>query len=118
MRRVTTSLKLPESLEIKMHQQIVADGYGLRGKTRWIEEAIKEFLSNEDFPELVDIATEMENHTKIISLRINEELLKEVENSILKIREIYPMIEGVKSNLIRASIMQKLIRTSSPPGGN
>lgn len=100
-----------------MHQQIVADGYGLRGKTRWLEEAMTEFLALENYPELVDIASEMENLTKIISLRINEKLLRTLENSALKIREQYPMIEGVKSNLIRASIMQKLIRTSIPPGG-
>lgn len=111
MSKITTSIKLPVNLEKKMHQQIIEEGYGLRGKTRWIEEAIKKFLSLENYPELVDIASEMENLTRIISIRLNSETVKDLEDSMLKIREKFPMAEGVKSNIIRASIMQKLIRS-------
>jgi len=112
-KKIMTSLKLQKLLHHKMQQRIIGDGYGMRGKSKWIIEAIENFLQLPDYPSLVDIAGEMEQLTEIVSIRLSEDLMSKLDHAIIKVRLQYPAIEGVKSNLIRASIMQRLIRATS-----
>ncbi|MCD6039728.1 MAG: hypothetical protein K0S27_1128 [Gammaproteobacteria bacterium] len=111
--KVMTSIKLQKSLHYKMQQRIISDGYGMRGKSRWIVEAITSFLELPDFPALVDIAGDMNQLNEIISIRLPESLMAKIDQAIIDIRRHYPAMEGVKSNLIRASIMQRLIRKAT-----
>ncbi len=111
--KVMTSIKLQKLLHHKMQQQIIGDGYGMRGKSKWIIEAIEQFLQLPDYPSLVDIAGEMEQLSEIVSIRLSEDLMAKLDQAIIKVRRQYPAMEGVKSNLIRASIMQRLIRIST-----
>ena len=111
-----TSIKLQKLLHYKMQQRIISDGYGMRGKSKWIIEAIEDFLQLPDYPLLTDIADEMEHLTEMVSIRLSDELMFKLDQAIIKVRLQYPAMEGVKSNLIRASIMQRLIRaTASVP---
>ncbi len=112
IKKIMTSIKLQKLLHFKMQQRIISDGYGMRGKSKWIIEAIEKFLSLADFPSLVDIAEDMSQHqsTEIICIRLPEEIIIKLEKAIIQIRRQYPVMEGVKSNLIRASIMQRLLR--------
>ncbi|MBV9575532.1 MAG: hypothetical protein JO149_02790 [Gammaproteobacteria bacterium] len=85
----------------------------MRGKSKWIIEAIKDLLEMIDYPTLVDIAEDMDQLSDIISIRVPEDLMLRIEQAVVHVRKQYPTIEGVKSNLIRASIMQRLIRATS-----
>lgn len=109
-KKIVTSIKLQKMLHQKMLQQIISDGYGMRGKTKWIIEAINEFLQLSDYPSLVDIADEMEQLTEIVSIRLPEDMVSRLDQAIVSVRKQYPAMEGVQSNLIRASIIQRLIR--------
>jgi predicted DNA-binding protein len=111
--KVMTSIKLQKKLHYRLQQRIIADGYGMRGKSKWIIEAIESLLKIEDYPELVDIAEDMEQLSDIVSIRLPESLMMRIEQAIIKVRKQYPAIEGVKSNLIRASIIQRLLREST-----
>lgn len=113
MKKLMTSLKVQKMLHYKMQQQIIRDGYGMRGKSKWMIEAIERFLELPDYPTLVDIADTMEQLTEIVSIRLPEDLMRKLDDAIIKVRRNYPAMEGVKSNLIRASIMQRLIRATS-----
>ena len=42
-----------------------------------------------------------------------DELMFRIDRAIIEVRRQYPAMEGVKSNLIRASIMQRLIREAT-----
>jgi len=108
-----TSIKLQKMLHFKLLQLIISDGYGMRGKSKWIIEAIEDFLRLPDYPSLTDIADEMEQLTDMISIRMSEDLMTQLDQAIIKVRRQYPAMEGVRSNLIRASIMQRLIRAST-----
>lgn len=105
-----TSIKLQKKLHQHLLQRIIEDGYGMRGKSKWIVEAIEALLDLEDYPELVDIAEDMDQLTDMISLRMPESIMVKIDQAIIHVRKQYPVIEGVKSNLIRASIMQRLLR--------
>ena len=52
----------------------------------------------------------MDQLTDIVSIRLPEKLMQRIEYAVIQVRKQYPSIEGVKSNLIRASIVQRLLR--------
>ncbi len=108
-KKVVTSIKLQKKLHHRLQQRIIGDGYGMRGKSKWIIESIESLLRLADYPTLVDIAEDMDQLSDIVSLRLPEELMIKIEKAIVHVRKQYPAIEGVKSNLIRASIMQRLL---------
>ena len=109
-RKMMTSLKISKDINNQMLHGVIEKNYGLRGKSKWIIEAIEQFLDLEDYPELVDIATEMQDLTETISIRLPAEIIRKLDKAVIVVRTRYPALEGVKSNIIRASIMQRLLR--------
>lgn len=109
-KKVMASIKLQKNLHQCLLRRIIEDGYGMRGKSKWIIESIESLLEISDYPSLVEIANNMEHLSEIISIRMSEELEDKLEKAAIKVRQQYPLIEGVKSNLIRASIIQRLLR--------
>ena len=112
-KKMMTSIKLQNKLHLQLQQRIIADGYGLRGKSKWIIEAVESLLHLEDYPTLVDIADDMDDLSDMVSIRLPEETMLRIEKAVVHVRRRYPTIEGVKSNLIRASIVQRLLRQST-----
>ncbi len=112
-KKIMTSIKLQKRLHHAMLQRVISDGYGMRGKSRWIIEAIESLLQIADYPSLVDIANDMDHLSEMISIRLSEELMVKLDQAIIQVRRYYPAMEGVKSNLIRASIIQRLIRSTT-----
>jgi metal-responsive CopG/Arc/MetJ family transcriptional regulator len=110
MNKIMTSIKLQKILHHKLQQRIINDGYGMRGKSQWIIEAIESFLSLPDYPDLVDIAGDMTQLSDLVSIRLPDVLMNKIDKAIIAVRKNYPAMEGVKSNLIRASIIQRLLR--------
>lgn len=109
-KKVMTSIKLQRNLHKRLEQRIIEDGYGMRGKSKWIIESVEALLDIEDYPTLVDIAEDMDKLSELISIRLPETLMNRIEKAILHIRRQYPTLEAVQSNLIRASIVQRLLR--------
>jgi predicted transcriptional regulator len=107
---VMTSIKLPKQTHQKMLEKIISDGYGMKGKSRWIVEAITNFLALQNFHELVDIATDISDVTEMVTIRLPNEVAAKIDKAIIAVRKCYPAMEGVKSHIIRASIMQRFIR--------
>jgi hypothetical protein len=112
-KKVMTSLKLQKNLHRRLQQRIIEDGYGMRGKSKWIIESIEALLTLSDYPTLVDIADDMDHLSDMVSIRLPEGLMLRLEQAVVHVRKQYPTIEGVKSNLIRASIIQRLLRQST-----
>jgi hypothetical protein len=109
-KKIMTSIKLQKKLHMKLQQRVIEDGYGMRGKSKWIIEAIDTFLQIPDYPTLVDIADDMDQLSDVICIRLPEEVVLQIEQAVIHIRKQFPSIEGVKSNLIRASILQRLLK--------
>lgn len=109
-KKVVTSIKLQTKLHNRLQQRIIAEGYGMRGKSKWIIESIESLLDLADYPTLVDIAEDMHQLSEIVSIRLPEDLMRKIDKAIVHVRKQYPAIEGVKSNIIRASIVQRLLR--------
>jgi len=112
--KTTRSFKIPSTIETKMNKKLVADGYGLRGKSKWISDAIKHFLSRElEFCiECVEYADDLEKLDKTVSFRPSEEVDALLFEWVVIVRKHMPALEGVKSKIIRASIFQGLLLPS------
>ena len=107
---ITTSFKIPSWLNQELLEAMIVQEYGLRGRSQWVAQAINAFLKIEGFWEFVNIVEEIEENDCAISIRIPKPMETELQEAIKKIRQYYPLIEGVKSKIIRASILQRLIR--------
>lgn len=103
-------MKVPEKLNRKIIESVIADGYGMRGKGRWIEEAINYFISMSDFIECVNFASEIESLEMTISVRLHKETVERLDQAALEVRKILPMMEAVRSNIIRAALFQYLLK--------
>jgi hypothetical protein len=109
-KKVMTSIKLQKNLHRRLEQRIIEDGYGMRGKSKWIIESVEALLKLDDYPTLVDIAEDMDQLSEMVSIRLPEPLMVRIEKAVVHVRKQFPTLEGVKSNLIRASIVQRLLR--------
>lgn len=104
------TVKIPEKLNQQLCERVVLDEYGLRGKSKWMCEAILTFVALDDYINLIDIASEGQANSKTIGFRADENIYKVIQETIIKVRTHSPLLDAVQSNLIRASIYQRLIR--------
>ena len=107
---ITVTFKTLETLNHRLNEKIIADGYGMRGKSKWVREAIEKLFTYRDYAELVAISDDMESAKHSISIRLPRQLFLAIEEAVIDIRKDFPGLEGVKSRIIRTAILQRLIR--------
>lgn len=105
-----TSFKLPEAIHTQVKERVIQDGLGMRGKNVWIKNAIEAFLMLQDYLLYVELADDMEGLNSTVSVRLPDSVLDNMEKTVTEVRLAFPRMEGVKSRIIRASIMQYLLR--------
>lgn len=108
--KIRISFLLPENLSRDMKEQMIREGYDLKGKSRWIQEAIESLFLLKSFPDLVKINDEMEGLEKLDSISVDKSIKKKLDSAVLKVRTQYPTIEGVQSRILRTAIVQRLLR--------
>jgi len=102
---------IPDNLQQEFREQVIKDGYDLRGKSRWVVEGIETLLGMRNYPELVQLSNEMKGFEKMESVVITKELKKLLDEAIIQIRMQYPSSEGVQSGIVRTAIIQRLLRS-------
>lgn len=111
-KNVRVAVRVPEPLEKEFMQRVIADGYGMKGKSKWVAEAIHFFLELEDFPEYVEYGEELAetDKNKVQSFYFDQNLINKLSDATKTVRQQNPMIEGVRSLIVRSSIIQRLFR--------
>jgi hypothetical protein len=109
--KVKITFVVPQQLQQDLRRQIVADGYSMKDKSKWVSEAVQKLLTMKNYPELVNLGDEMQKFEKVESIVIELKLKKLLDDAILVIRQQYPLLEGIKSRIIRTSILQRLLRS-------
>ncbi len=104
-----TTITLPEKLKIDIDRRVISDGYGFRGKSKWVSEAIEDFLGLENFIEYVEME-DLSNLDDRMSFSIDYLLETSISEAIISVRRIYPHLEGVKSKILRTALVQRLVR--------
>ena len=117
-KKIKISFALPAGLQKDLKERMIKDGYDLKGKSKWVAEAVQNLLSTREYVDLVKIGDEIHNLGKLESVLIDRDLKAEVNKAAITIRIQYPDIEGVQSNIFRTAIIQRLLSGSFPPTGN
>lgn len=112
-KKVKITFVVPELLQNELRRQVIHDGYGMRGKSKWVTEAVQQLLDHADYVSLSYLSDEMNGFDKTETITVDEELKNKLEKAILETRKHYPMLEGVQSRLLRTSIMQRILRSSN-----
>lgn len=105
------SFIIPDNFQQELREQVVKDGYGLRGKSIWVGEAISNLLELSNYPELVNFSDGMKNLNKTETIVVDYLLSQSIFEALLKIRQEFPTLEGVKSRIVRTAILQRLLRS-------
>lgn len=110
-----TKLKItfvvPAKLQKDLRENVIKNGYGLRGKSKWVSEAIEMLLTIQNYPELVNYGNEMQKFDKVETVVIDYPLQIKLDEAVISIRKQFPLLEGVKSRIIRTAILQRILRT-------
>jgi hypothetical protein len=110
-KKVKLSFGLPEELHKELQQKVIDDGYGMRGKSKWIGEAISQFLNFDTFIDLVELGDEMKGFQKLETLLVHRDIKLALDKAVILIKEKHHMLEGLQSRIIRTSILQRLLRS-------
>ena len=102
---------VPNSLKNELRERVIKDGYGLRGKSKWISEAIEQLLEFRDFLELIGYSDEMHGFDEMETAVIEYPLKLKLDKAIIQIRTEFPTLEGVKSRIMRTAVLQRILRT-------
>lgn len=109
MTKVKISFVLPQGMQQELKETMVREGYDLKGKSRWISEAIGNLLTLQTYADLVKINDEMSGFEKMESVVIGRDLKQQLDDAVIEVRKKYPAIEGVQSRILRTAIMQRLL---------
>ena len=93
----------------EIHTKMLDEGYSLREKSKWISEAIEDFLTLKEYQSLVEMAELVNDFTKNETIYITPDIEDKLDEAIIKVRTQYPTLEGVKSLIVRASIIRRLV---------
>jgi len=109
-KKIRLSYALPYAVLSDIRERMVAQGYDLKGKSKWISEAVIDLFASSNFCELVNLNDQMSGFQKFDSVSVDQDLKMKLDNAIVEIRRCYPSIEGVQSKILRTAIVQRLLR--------
>lgn len=108
---IITSFRMPIALESKMQKKITESGYGIRGKSKWLCREIEGFLLTEREGFVIDAVRFFEDitsHNKSICFRPTTIIQDLLSAWLVRVRRASPEMEGVKSKIIRAAVMNSI----------
>lgn len=102
--------KISEAMQMDLRRKVIDDGYGMRGKSKWVSEAVERLLKMNNFVDYVYLSEDMKNLSKTETVLVSRKVKENTDSAILTIRKKHPLLEGVRSCVVRTSIMQRLLR--------
>lgn len=103
------SVILPSNAIREIRERMLKEGYSLREKSKWISEAIEDFLTLKEYHTLVEMAELVDDLAKTETVYITADVEDKLDQAIIEVRKKYPTLEGVKSLIVRASIVRRLV---------
>ncbi|MHB8409530.1 MAG: hypothetical protein ACYDHY_15810 [Acidiferrobacterales bacterium] len=113
MRR--TAFTLPASLQREFTKHVVESrGYGPRGKSRWVREAIAMLFHEDPGLTQVGLGVDVMSKDAIEPVYLDERTEEIMSGGFRILRTQYPEWEGVQGDIIRAAVMYRLARDQQP----
>lgn len=106
MKRI--ACRMPSALKTMLHQVINEDGYGGKGKSRWVREALTQLFEHD--PDLINVGVgdDLEANDTEDAFFLSKDNGKAIDAAVEIIRSQYPRAEGVQSAIIRAAVRYRL----------
>lgn len=104
----TTTFKLPPQLLDGMNAQVEKDGYGKRGRSRWIREAVRGYLKSDPKLERIGVGDAVDGKLALLTLSADRSFVNLMNDTSLRIRAVHALEPGPQSLLIRTSIRYRL----------
>ncbi|MGE3920539.1 MAG: hypothetical protein AB7F64_06310 [Gammaproteobacteria bacterium] len=111
LNKTKISFAIPNNLKNEIRERVIKDGYGFRGKSKWISEAVENLLKYKDFTELISYSDEMYGFDKIETAVLDYPLKLKIDKAAILIRKEFPMLEGIKSRILRTAVLQRILRS-------
>ena len=102
---------VPGKLKKELSEKVIRDGYGFRGKSKWVSEEVGNLLQLKSFPSLVNYSDEMSGFDEMETSVVDYQLKLKLDEAILQVRKEFPTLEGVTSRIMRTAILQRLLRS-------
>lgn len=112
MQKTKITFVVPDCLQQELRQRVTLDGYGLRGKSKWVSEAVESLLKLDNFVTLVQYSEELQGFNKVETVVIPMDLKHQLDKAIIETRREHPTLEGVQSCILRTAIMQRFLRSA------
>jgi len=106
-----TTVRISPRLKQEISKHMAENGYGLHGKSKWLASAITEFDKIPNNSDLISQAIEINpgGPTLVEGFYLSPNIVETINIIAVKVRQKRPLLEGVKSAILRASIINKLI---------
>lgn len=104
------SYYISELILSDLKNDMVKKGYDLKGKSKWICEAIQELFHMANYKELVMLSDQLQGFEKLDYISIDKSFKELINNAVIDIRGDYPSLERVQSKILRTAILQRLIK--------
>lgn len=109
-KKIRLSYYISENMLLDIKDNMIKNGYDLKGKSKWISEAITSLFQLNNYIDLVYINEQMKGFEKLDSSSVEGSLKKQLDLAVIDIRKIHPSLEGVLSKIIRTAIIQRLLQ--------
>lgn len=110
IKAIRTPVRLPKKLKDELDKAIILDGYGFKGRSLWVNDAIEKLLVIDTFYDLVILDDELHGAFVPDSFSLSRHIRDLLDDAIVLVRKNHPSLNAVVSAIVRTAIMQKLIR--------
>jgi hypothetical protein len=110
------SFKVGELLPSEVRAAAIVEGYGPKGLSRWVSEAIVEFVKDLR-ARMWEVGTgdNVEGFNRVFKLQLSEAAEDAIERAVAVIRGVTPNEEGVRSAVVRSAIRDRLTSSRKHP---
>lgn len=100
--------RMPSVLKAMLSEAVQDDGYGGKGKSRWVREAVNQLFEHD--PDLVNVGVgdDLETNDVEDAFFLCEENRLAIDAAVDLIRSQSPRAEGIQSAIIRAAVRYRL----------
>jgi len=99
---------MPLTLKTMLRQAVADDGYGGKGKSRWVREALTQLFEYDPDLMNVGVGDDLEVNDAEDAFFLNMENWLAIDAAVEVIRSQYPRAEGIQSAIVRAAVRYRL----------
>lgn len=107
-KKVKITFSMPKQMNHELRAKVIEDGYGMRGKSLWVQEAVESLFSMSGFEEYVHYSDDIDQFDAVDSVMFPKSVKTKIDEAVVTVRLKYPAMEGVQSRILRAAILQRL----------